>query len=83
MQTFLQGFGEQTAQMFEDKDAPTDPIIVVKTFENLINMPVGTRPLRTIAGLDFGLQALNDAVEPVRLGILKVMGLEDCDGPSE
>ena len=79
---FFEGFGNQVKTMFEDDNAPTDPMIVVKIFENLINTPNGSRPLRTIAGLDFGFQALNDLVEPNRKAILESMGLEGVDGPS-
>ena len=79
---FFEGFGQQVEQMFENPDAPTDPMIVVKIFEDLINSPAGSRPLRTIAGLDFGFQALNDAVEPIRKASLESMGLSDLDGPS-
>jgi len=82
VEEFYNGFGEQVNSMFEDKNAPTDPMIVVKIFENLINSPSGNRPLRTIAGLDFGFQSLNDAVEPIRKSCLSSMGLEGCDGPS-
>lgn len=78
---FFDGFGKQVASMFEDENAPTDPMIVVKIYEDLINMPVGSRPLRTIAGADFGFQALNDAVEPIRKGALEAMGIGHCDGP--
>ena len=79
---FFEGFGNQVKGMFEDADAPTDPMIVVKIFEDLINTPNGSRPLRTIAGLDFGFQALNDAVEPLRKASLASMGLEGVDGPA-
>lgn len=79
---FMEGFGNQVQQMIADENAPTDPMIVVKTFEDLINMPNGSRPLRTIAGLDFGFQALNDAVEPIRLSGLESMGIAGLDGPS-
>ncbi|TDI75212.1 MAG: SDR family oxidoreductase [Bacteroidetes bacterium] len=79
---FFDGFGQQVQSMFEDENAPTDPMIVVKIFEDLINAPAGSRPLRTIAGLDFGFQALNDAVEPIRKAGLESMGLEGVDGPS-
>jgi len=79
---FMDGFGKQVVSMFEDKDAPTDPMVIVKIYEDLINMPVGTRPLRTIGGLDFGFQALNDAVEPIRKGALEAMGIANFDGPS-
>ncbi|NOX86220.1 MAG: SDR family NAD(P)-dependent oxidoreductase, partial [Chlorobi bacterium] len=78
---FMDGFGQQVASMFEDENAPTDPMIVVKTYEQLINMPAGSRPLRTIAGLDFGYQALNNAVEPIRKAGLETMGLAGWDGP--
>ena len=79
---FMDGFGKQVVSMFEDENAPTDPMIVVKTYEDLINMPAGSRPLRTIAGLDFGFQALNDAVETIRKAGLESMGIADWDGPS-
>ena len=79
---FFEGFGKQVEEMFEDENAPTDPMIVVKIFEDLINMQPGNRPLRTIAGLDFGFQSLNDAVEPLRRASLESMGLENWDGPN-
>lgn len=78
---FFDGFGQQVEGMFENPDAPTDPMIVVKIFEKLINSPNGSRPLRTIAGLDFGFQELNNAVEPLRKASLASMGLEQMDGP--
>ena len=78
---FFEGFKNQVQSAFEDSSAPTDPMLVVKAFEKLINLSAGERPLRTMVGLDFGLQALNDAVEPVRKRILESMGLADSDGP--
>ena len=65
----------------ENADAPTDPMIVVDIFDKLIHTPAGQRPLRTIAGLDFGFQTLNDTVEPLRKASLESMGLEKMDGP--
>ncbi len=78
---FSEGFEQQVQSAFTDENAPTDPIVVVETFEKLIDTPVGQRPLRTIAGMDFGFQALNDAVEPIRQAGPKEMGLADWDGP--
>lgn len=78
---FSEGFGKQVQDMFENEDAPTDPMIVVQTFEKLIDTAPGSRPLRTIAGLDFGFQALNDAAEPIRKAGLASMGVGDWDGP--
>lgn len=82
VQEFGDAFGKQVAEMFADENTPTDPMIVVKAFESLIDAPNGSRPLRTIAGLDFGFQALNDAVEPIRKANLGAMGLADFDGPA-
>lgn len=79
---FGEGFRNMVMGMFEDGDAPTDPMIVVETFDTLIETPVGQRPFRTIAGLDFGLQAVNDAVEPIRKQVLAMMEITDWDGPS-
>jgi NAD(P)-dependent dehydrogenase (short-subunit alcohol dehydrogenase family) len=78
---FFEGFENQVKSAFEDSNAPTDPMLVVQTFEKLIDLPNGSRPLRTMVGLDFGLQALNDAVEPIRKGVLASMGLAESDGP--
>lgn len=79
---FSEGFANNVQTMFEDKDAPTDPMIIVRTFDKLINTAPGSRPLRTIGGLDFGMQTLNDTIEPIRLAGLEAMGIADCDGPS-
>lgn len=79
---FSEGFGNQVQNMYADENTPTDPMIVVKIFDDLINAPVGSRPIRTIAGLDFGFQAFNDATEPIRKAGLESMGLADWDGPN-
>lgn len=78
---FSDNFGSQTRAAFEDENAPTDPMVVVKIFEKLIDTPMGNRPLRTLAGMDFGIQDLNNAVEPIRKRILESFDLADCDGP--
>ncbi|MEB2782658.1 SDR family oxidoreductase [Algoriphagus sp. C2-6-M1] len=78
---FGEGFASNTMAAFADPDAPTDPIIIVEAFENLINMPNGSRPLRTMVGLNFGLQAVNDVTEPIRQGLLQAFEITDWDGP--
>lgn len=77
---FIENFGSQVNAAYEDENAPTDPMIVVKIFEELIDTPPGKRPLRILAGMDFGLQALNDAVEPHRKELLKTFAIEALDG---
>ncbi len=78
---FFQGFGEQVQQMFADENAPTDPILVVKKFAELIDTPNGQRPLRNVVGLDFGMDGYNVATEPVRKAILEAVQISDWDGP--
>lgn len=77
---FMEGFGQQVRAAYADENAPTDPMMVVKAFEKLIDQP-GNRPLRTMVGMDFGIQALNDAVEPIRKSVLEGMGMASMDGP--
>jgi short-subunit dehydrogenase len=77
---FSEGFATNAQAAFADENAPTDPMIVVKTFERLIDAPEGKRPLRTIAGMDFGVQAINDAMEPFRIGVLESFQITDWDG---
>lgn len=77
---FMAGFQSSVVDMFANDDAPTDPHIVVEIFEHLIGLPKGQRPIRTIAGLDFGFQALNDATDPIRKANLEAMGIGDWDG---
>jgi NAD(P)-dependent dehydrogenase (short-subunit alcohol dehydrogenase family) len=81
VQAFSEGFGQKVMSMFEDANAPTDPMLVVHDFEKLIEMQPGTRPLRTISGLDFGFQAYNDAAETIRKQTLEFMEISDWDGP--
>lgn len=78
---FMDGFVKQLTEMFDDQTTPTDPMLVVEAIGKLVDMPAGTRPLRTIVGLDFGSQALNDATEPLRKAGLEGLGLAELDGP--
>lgn len=78
--SFLDTFGSQSMAAFENPDAPTDPDLVVKKFEELINLPAGQRPLRNIVGLDMGAQSMNDVTEPVRLEMLKAFQITEFDG---
>ena len=79
---FLEGFGKQFEAMVADENMPTDPMVVVEAFDKLINTPAGSRPLRTIAGVDLGARHLNETVEPIRKAGLEAFGLADCDGPT-
>ena len=78
---FGEGLTKQIQQSYDDPELPTDPMIVVQDFERLIKMEPGTRPMRTVSGLDWGVIALNEATEPFRVGGLEGMGISDWDGP--
>ncbi len=78
---FSEGFGQNVQSAFEDASAPTDPMDIVKAFGKLIDTPAGERPLRTLIGLDFGMQKLNDVTEPIRKAVLAELGIEGLDGP--
>ncbi|MCG8466587.1 MAG: SDR family oxidoreductase [Gemmatimonadetes bacterium] len=77
---FFAGFQTTVGELFESGEAPTDSRVVVDIFDRLVDMPKGERPIRTIAGLDFGFQALNDATDPIRKAALESMGIADWDG---
>lgn len=78
---FFGGFQDTVEQLFQDTDAPTDPQVVIDIFQRLIDTPKGERPIRTVAGLDFGLEEINRVTDPVRRGLLEGMGIQDWDGP--
>ena len=78
---FFAGFQTTVTELFENSEAPTDAHVVVDIFDRLIDTPKGERPIRTIAGLDFGFQALNNAAEPIRKAGLESMGIAEWDGP--
>ena len=60
-------------ELLTSEEAP-DPESVATAIAELVDMP-GERPLRTVVGLDFGVNDLNDAVEPVQQGFLEALGL--------
>lgn len=78
---FSESFGGQVMSAFEDSNAPTDPMLVVNSFEDLINMENGERPIRTMVGMDFGLLAVNEVTEPIRKNLLQTFEISDWDGP--
>jgi len=78
---FNEAFRDRVTSAFEDQDAPTDPMLVVRAFERLIGTPAGERPLRTFVGLDSGAQGINAATEPLRRQFLERIGVADWDGP--
>jgi hypothetical protein len=42
----------------------------------LVHMPPGTRPIRTVCGVDFGTTELNRVIAPFQAAVLRALGLE-------
>ena len=72
-------FMHGTERIKERENAPTDPAIVVKQIGDLIDMPAGTRPIRTPVGADFGVTELNQSIESIRIGVLDAMGFSQME----
>lgn len=61
--------------MFADPATPTDPAMVVDRIVELADMPAGTRPFRSVVGVDVGVTARNAAVEPFDAAVLEAFGM--------
>lgn len=68
--------GESFAQMLQSKDAP-DPQWVVDAYLKLADMPFGSRPTRTVVGITWGVDEINELTQPIQDRILKEMQLEN------
>jgi NAD(P)-dependent dehydrogenase (short-subunit alcohol dehydrogenase family) len=76
----LEGMSGAFDEVFEDPEMPTDPQLVVDAIVELVEMPAGTRPLRTVVGIDFGgARPINEATEPHRRTVLENMGMLHMD----
>lgn len=63
--------------MFNDPGTPTDPAMVVEQMVALMDAPAGTRPFRTVVGVDVGVRERNLAVEPFDAGVLAAFGMTE------
>jgi short-subunit dehydrogenase len=61
--------------LFENPEIPTDPVAVVNRIVELLEMKSGTRPFRSVVGVDFGVRALNASTEPHEAALLETLGL--------
>lgn len=73
----LAGLAGMFDVMFNDPATPTDPEMVVDRMIELIAMTPGTRPFRSVVGVDFGVRDRNAAVEPFDAGLFRAAGLEE------
>jgi NAD(P)-dependent dehydrogenase (short-subunit alcohol dehydrogenase family) len=71
--------GESFAQMLQSKDAP-DPQWVVDAYLKLAELPFGSRPTRTVVGIAWGVDEINQLTQPIQDRVLKEMQLEKVLG---
>lgn len=71
--------GENFAQLLQSADAP-DPQWVVDAYLKLADMPFGKRPTRTVVGITWGVDEINDLTQPIQDNVLKEMQLDSVLG---
>jgi NAD(P)-dependent dehydrogenase (short-subunit alcohol dehydrogenase family) len=71
--------GENFAQMLQSENAP-DPQWVVDAYLKLAELPFGSRPTRTVVGITWGTDEINNLTQPIQDNILKEMQLESLLG---
>jgi NADP-dependent 3-hydroxy acid dehydrogenase YdfG len=64
--------------VFQGSNAP-NPHDVAEAIANLIALPQGRRPARTIVGAPFGADAVNRQVAPVQAEVVRSLGLAHLD----
>jgi NAD(P)-dependent dehydrogenase (short-subunit alcohol dehydrogenase family) len=67
--------GENFAQMLQSEDAP-DPQWVVDAYLKLAEIPFGKRPTRTVVGITWGVDEINELTQPIQDRVLKEMQLD-------
>lgn len=63
--------------MFNDPEILTEPGMVVERIMTLVDMPAGSRPFRSVVGVDVGVIERNAAVEPFDKAVLETFGLTE------
>lgn len=64
-------------EVFASEETPTDPEMVVDRIVELAAMPAGTRPFRSVVGVDFGVGELNEVNAPREAAVLAAMQLTE------
>jgi NAD(P)-dependent dehydrogenase (short-subunit alcohol dehydrogenase family) len=70
-----ENFVAHFSQFFASKDAPRTQE-VADAILRLIELLAGSRPMRTVCGLDFGANGLNELIAPVQADVLRALGME-------
>lgn len=76
-----EAMGQAFEELFADGQKPTDPEMVVDRMVELIDMPGGGRPFRSVVGVDFGVRERNASDEPHDAPMLENLGLAEFATP--
>ena len=71
--------GAHFAQLLQSEDAP-DPQWVVDAYLKLAEMPAGKRPTRTVVGITWGVDEINELTQSIQDRVLKEMQLDTVLG---
>lgn len=74
---FFENMGAAFEGMFNDPEVPTDPIDVVNRFVELSDLAPGTRPFRSVVGVDIGVRDRNASDEAHDGPFIQAMGMEE------
>ena len=75
LSTFRETFVAKFDELFHSENAPNTQD-VADAILRLIELPAGKRELRTVCGMDFGANALNQQIAPVQATVLRALGME-------
>ncbi len=73
----FEAMGTDFQAMLANPETPTDPALVAEAIAALADMERGTRPFRTVVGLDFGVRARNADDAPHDTALLAAFGMSD------
>ena len=65
---------EHFTTVFSASDAP-NPHDISEAIADLVALPKGSRPARTVVGNSFGADSVNDAIAPIQASVIEALGL--------
>ena len=74
LSTLREKFVAHFSELFGSASSPNTQD-VADAILGLVELPAGGRPLRTVCGMDFGTNALNEQMAPVQADVLRALGM--------
>jgi len=73
----FEALGKSFEELFQTDDGSVDPKMVVDRIVELVAMAPGSRPFRSVVGVDFGVGELNKICAPQEAAVLAAMQLTE------